>query len=221
MRIEQLFTNPLVFILDILYLLPAILIGLSFHEAAHAYVAYKMGDSTAKNLGRLTLDPAKHIDPIGLLCLLLVGFGWAKPVPVNPNNYKNRREGEFLVSVAGVSMNFILGFFFTIVLALLYVFGWNNAIAVRIVSTIITINFSLMVFNLLPIGPLDGMGIIKSIFWKSSYKIDMFILKYNQIITVVLIVLLVTGVIGYIISGVVIAVQSSVHNLVFTIFGLI
>ena len=86
-RLAQLFQNPLQF----LYILPAILIGLTVHEWAHAYAAYRLGDPTAKNLGRMTLNPLAHIDPIGFVMLLLVGFGWAKPVPVTPRNFKNYR----------------------------------------------------------------------------------------------------------------------------------
>ncbi len=217
MNLSLLFTNPMLFILEILYILPAVLIGLSFHEASHAYVAYKMGDPTAKNLGRITLDPAKHLDPIGLLCLLFLGFGWAKPVPVNPNNFENRRKGEFLVSIAGVTMNFILGVGFTVILALMLVFNIRNSIAIKIIQYIISINFVLMVFNLLPIGPLDGTGIIRAILWKDSYKFDSFMARYG---TIILLMLLITGVIGMFISGIVTVIQTNVYNLVFMIFGI-
>ena len=218
MRLTQLFSNPAGFILNVLYVLPAVLIGLSFHEAAHAYVAYKMGDPTAKNMGRLTLDPVKHIDPIGLLCLILIGFGWAKPVPVNSNNFKDRRKGEFFVSIAGITMNLILGIVFMVVLAAMVKFGLNNDIAITIVQYIIYINFVLAVFNLLPIGPLDGMGVIKAIFWKSSYKFEQFMMQYG---TWILIILLITGAVGMIISGVVSALYDSVYTVIFTLFGLI
>lgn len=217
MNLSLLFTNPMLFILEILYILPAVLIGLSFHEASHAYVAYKMGDPTAKNLGRITLDPAKHLDPIGLLCLLFLGFGWAKPVPVNPNNFENRRKGEFLVSIAGVTMNFILGVGFTVILALMLVFNIRNSIVIKIIQYIISINFVLMVFNLLPIGPLDGTGIIRAILWKDSYKFDSFMARYG---TIILLMLLITGVIGMFISGIVTVIQTNVYNLVFMIFGI-
>lgn len=217
MNLSLLFTNPMLFILEILYILPAVLIGLSFHEASHAYVAYKMGDPTAKSLGRITLDPAKHLDPIGLLCLLFLGFGWAKPVPVNPNNFENRRKGEFLVSIAGVTMNFILGVGFTVILALMLVFNIRNSIAIKIIQYIISINFVLMVFNLLPIGPLDGTGIIRAILWKDSYKFDSFMARYG---TIILLMLLITGVIGMFISGIVTVIQTNVYNLVFMIFGI-
>lgn len=217
MNLRMLFTDPMVFLLQMLYLLPAILIGLSFHEAAHAYAANKMGDPTAKNLGRLTLDPVKHLDPLGFICLLFLGFGWAKPVPVNPNNFKNRRKGEFFVSIAGVTMNFILGVAFTFVLALMYVFGLRNNIAETIISYIISINFMLMVFNFLPIGPLDGTGIFRSIFWRNAYKFDAFMDRYGLII---LIVLLFSGIIGTVIGAVSGFIELNVFRLVSAIFGI-
>lgn len=217
MNLSQMFSNPLLFILQILYILPAVLIGLSFHEAAHAYAAYKMGDPTARNLGRLSLDPVRHIDPIGFLCLLFLGFGWAKPVPVNPNNFKNRRQGEFIVSIAGVTMNFILGVGFTVILAIMIMLGFTNDIAIRIVQYIISVNFMLMVFNLLPIGPLDGTGIIKAILWKDSYKFEAFMARYG---TIILLALLISGIIGMFLSSTVGFIQSNVYNIVFTLFGL-
>lgn len=217
MNLSQMFSNPLLFILQILYILPAVLIGLSFHEAAHAYAAYKMGDPTAKNLGRLSLDPGRHLDPIGFLCLLFLGFGWAKPVPVNPNNFKNRRQGEFIVSIAGVTMNFILGVGFTVILAIMIMLGFTNDIAIRIVQYIISVNFMLMVFNLLPIGPLDGTGIIKAILWKDSYKFEAFMARYG---TIILLALLISGIIGMFLSSTVSFIQSNVYNIVFTLFGL-
>lgn len=96
------------FLRNALYVVPAILISLTFHEFGHAYAAYKMGDPTARNLGRMTLNPLAHIDPIGFILLVLFGFGWAKPVPVNPRNYNNFKKGEIVVSLAGVTMNLIL-----------------------------------------------------------------------------------------------------------------
>ena len=96
------------YVLQKLYTLPAIVIAFTLHEWGHAYSAYRMGDPTARNLGRMTLNPLAHIDPIGFLMMVVVGFGWAKPVPVNPNNYRNYRAGELVVSLAGVTVNLIL-----------------------------------------------------------------------------------------------------------------
>ncbi|HCX64444.1 MAG TPA: site-2 protease family protein, partial [Eubacteriaceae bacterium] len=88
-------------ITQIVYILPALLVSVTFHELAHGYVAYKLGDPTAKKMGRLTLNPIKHLDPMGTAMLIFFRFGWAKPVPYNPNYFKNRKQGTFLVAVAG------------------------------------------------------------------------------------------------------------------------
>ena len=100
------------FLLNILYMLPAIVIALSFHEAAHAWAAYKMGDPTAKNLGRMTLDPTKHFSVFGVLSFILLGFGWGKPVPTNPRNYINYKKANILVAISGVTTNLLLSFVF-------------------------------------------------------------------------------------------------------------
>ena len=101
-------------ILTKILMLPGIIIGLSFHEFAHAWVSDKLGDPTPRRQGRVTINPLAHIDWIGFLALLLVGFGWGKPVQIDPGYYKNRRRDEFLVSIAGVTMNLILAVFFSI-----------------------------------------------------------------------------------------------------------
>ena len=100
--------DPIGFVIYMLYLAVSVLLTLTLHEVAHGYVAYRCGDPTAKMLGRLSLDPRKHLDPIGTAMLFVLGFGWAKPVPVNPRNFKNYRRDDFLVSVAGVTVNFTL-----------------------------------------------------------------------------------------------------------------
>ena len=96
---------------SLIYVLPAVIIALTFHEFGHAYVANLNGDPTARIMGRMTLNPFKHIDPLGFLCMMLIGFGWAKPVPVNPNNYRDYKKGELTVSLAGVGMNLLLALF--------------------------------------------------------------------------------------------------------------
>ena len=183
----------------------AILFCLTIHEFAHAFVANKQGDLTPKAYGRLTLNPLAHIEPIGMLMLLIVGFGWAKPVPVNPTKFKNYRKGMFLVSIAGVTINFIAFILFTALVVLMA----NGAIYVDIdtslgfflfllVSFTATINLSLAIFNLLPIFPLDGFNIVAS-FSKTNNKFLQFMQKNG---TIVLIILIVSDVLQFVISNV-------------------
>ena len=113
--LSSLQSDPKGTIIILLYQIPAILIALTLHELAHGYVAYRCGDPTAKMMGRLTFNPLKHLDPIGTVFMILFGFGWARPVPVNPRNYKNFKRDDILVSLAGVTMNFCL-FFVTMLL---------------------------------------------------------------------------------------------------------
>lgn len=113
--LSSLQSDPRGTIIILLYQIPAILIALTLHELSHGYVAYRCGDPTAQMMGRLSFNPLKHLDPIGTLFMLLFGFGWARPVPVNPRNYKHFRRDDFLVSIAGITMNFCL-FFVTMLL---------------------------------------------------------------------------------------------------------
>lgn len=117
--------EPLSALIAILYRIPAVLIALTLHELAHGYVALKCGDPTAKMLGRLSFNPIRHLDPIGALFMLLFGFGWARPVPVNSRNFKNYRRDDLLVSIAGVVLNFILFFLTMILMTLLNLLIWK------------------------------------------------------------------------------------------------
>lgn len=135
-------------------LLIALIPAFTFHEFAHAWVAYRLGDPTAKNLGRLTLNPLKHLEVFGVLLVLSVGFGWAKPVPVNPANLRNGRRDMALVAVAGPLTNLLLA----VVLALLWrlVGVLDNQFVDTVVLTSIGLNVTLLFFNLIPLAPLDG-----------------------------------------------------------------
>lgn len=144
-----------------MYTLPALLVGLTLHEFAHGYIAWKLGDPTAKNLGRLTLNPLKHLEFVGALFLLVFGFGWAKPVPVNPMYFKgDRKKGMLWVSLAGPATNFLIA----IVTALIWkVYPPQNDSLALTLGMIFRINLVLAVFNFLPIPPLDGSKILAGI----------------------------------------------------------
>lgn len=163
--------DPMAWIMDKLIILPAILIGLSFHEFAHAFAADRLGDSTPRLQGRVTINPAAHIDPFGLLALFFIGFGWGKPVMVDPRNFKHTRRDGLIVDLAGVTVNFILAVVFAGVLRLLAVYQSDfmvntipGGIITDMIFSIISINIVLMIFNLLPIPPLDGFGILTEVF---------------------------------------------------------
>lgn len=149
-------------IIDMLFTVPVLLIAFPVHEIAHAYTAYKLGDPTAKNMGRLSPNPFKHLDLFGTICLILFRFGWAKPVPVNPYNFKNPRAGMALTSIAGPVSNLILGFISLLIYGIYKITLASTA--PHIVSYIIVnflfmstyINIGLCLFNLIPIPPLDG-----------------------------------------------------------------
>jgi len=176
-------------LLTALYRIPGIIIGLSFHEWAHAYAAYKRGDPTARNLGRMTVNPVAHIDPIGILMLLIAGFGWARPVPVNTRNFKNPRKDEIIVSLAGVTTNFIIAFLFTGVLFAVAFFT-ESEIAYRLIMNVIYINLGLFVFNLLPIPPLDGFHVFQSLFTRIlGYRFFQFLERYGTVILIGILVL--------------------------------
>jgi len=154
--IQLLIQDPAAFVILSVLLLYSVI----FHELAHGWVAYKMGDPTAKWLGRLTLNPIKHIDPIGALMLLIVGFGWAKPVPVNLENIPagKRRKGLILVSAAGITANIICAFAALLLLRL--VSPEPSGMAEQVLLLLAHINVILAAFNLIPIPPLDGSKIL-------------------------------------------------------------
>ena len=182
----------------------AVLIALSIHEYCHAYAAYKFGDNTAKNLGRLTLNPIKHIDPIGAICMLLFHVGWAKPVPINARNFKDPKKGFAITAAAGPIANIILSF----IAVLLYLIVWTSfkdkvfeyeSFALRFIENMLlflylfhSINLGLGIFNLLPIPPFDGSRILHVIL---PPKVYFGIMKYERKIYLGMILWLVFG--GY------------------------
>jgi Zn-dependent protease len=147
-------SDPIAFFILVIPLLYSVVI----HEVAHGWVAYRMGDATAKWMGRLTLNPLKHLDPIGTLMLFLAGFGWAKPVPVNLNNIPDRRKGLIFVSSAGILANILLAFGALLVYRLLDL--PPAGLAAVILSTVAHVNITLAALNLIPVPPLDGSKIL-------------------------------------------------------------
>lgn len=169
------YANPMDWVIEKLMILPGILIGLSFHEFGHAYVSTKLGDPTPKLQGRVTINPMAHIDPVGMVCLLLCGFGWGIPVQINPSYYKNRRRDEILVGFAGVAMNLILAIIFSLLVRVAVIVYQSTgseiaSIFYYILKNIVMINVVLMVFNLLPVPPLDGFGIVTNLFNLQKYS---------------------------------------------------
>ena len=197
LNFETLMSDPLEFLKTLACLIPVMLLSLTLHEWGHAFAAHKCGDDTAKNLGRMTLNPLKHIDPIGFLMILLVGFGWAKPVPVNPRNYRNYKRGETIVSLAGVTMNLLLAILFSIAfipLIRMYLLGsysWlENGLLIEIVMYGISLNIILMLFNLLPFYPLDGYHIFELLFARRiPMNVLLFLRRYGQFILIGILVL--------------------------------
>ncbi len=156
-------------VIQLVLLLPVIMFSLALHETAHGYVAYKCGDPTAYNLGRLTLNPIKHLDPIGFLCMLLFGYGWAKPVPINTRNFRNPKRGMAWSAVAGPASNLLLGIISSILFAVFYVlllrveiaggsaFLVNACYYAAVLFQLSAIlNFVFMTFNMIPVPPFDG-----------------------------------------------------------------
>lgn len=179
-------------LLSLLVSVPGLLLCLSLHEAAHGYTAYRLGDPTAKNAGRLTLDPLKHLDPVGTICLLFFHVGWAKPVPVNTRYFKNPRRDTALVSLAGPVSNFLLA---AVLLFVRQFLIFSSVMPVYVLGLMVhyaaIMSIGLGVFNLIPVPPLDGSKILFSFLpWQQAVKYA----KYEQYIQFGLLVLLFVGV---------------------------
>jgi Zn-dependent protease len=172
---------------ETLEIIPAAVIGLTVHEFSHAYAAYLLGDSTAKELGRVTLNPLKHIDWMGFFLIVIAGFGWAKPVTFNPDNLKNKHRDEILISIAGPFSNFILALVFFIIARGLYLSEFFNStqIGLWIINLIIiwgVINIALFIFNLIPLPPLDGSHVYLTFLKDSNPNLMMNLYKYGTVV---------------------------------------
>ncbi|WP_100332512.1 site-2 protease family protein [Bacillus xiapuensis] len=170
------------------FVIISLLVAFTLHEFAHAYVAYKFGDRTAKEQGRLTLNPVQHLDPIGTIFILLAGIGWARPVPVDRRNFENPRLAGILVSLAGPLSNFLIA---AVAYAVLYfAAGFNIPMFfVDLLNMMIWLNLVLFVFNLLPFPPLDGYRIIEDVV---SPAARMKLTQYEQYGTLIFLVIVIT-----------------------------
>jgi len=179
-------------IMAILAMLVAIVISLTLHEYAHAFVAYKNGDSTAKVNGRLSINPLVHFDAVGFLSMAIVGFGFAKPVPVNVYNFKRRRTGIFTVAIAGVCVNFLLSFLCCIVYVLLLklsinkpdlIYNLGYEFVINFFSFMSSLNLFLFFLNILPIFPLDGFRVVEA--YTSNHNLYVRWMRKNGIFVII------------------------------------
>ena len=184
-----------------LFTIVALILSVILHEVAHGWAAYALGDRTAKDEGRLTLNPIPHIDPIGsvlvpaTLVLLQSGFmfGWAKPVPYNPYNLKNQRWGEAIVSIAGVATNLLIAVLFAIIARV--AFAADMGVFAELAASVVLVNLFLGLFNLIPIPPLGGFGVLRGILpykWSMKFRDIEHAVERGGIFSLILILLLFT-----------------------------
>lgn len=212
-------------LLVLLLTLPGVIVAITFHEFAHAYAAYKLGDDTPKMQGRLNLNPLSHMDPVGFVLLVFAHFGWGRPVQINPRNFDKKYSmstGEAIVSVAGPLMNFVLAIAFTIIYFAIYKFipsfvlsqvGW---IVMIILQSTIVVNIGLGVFNLIPLPPLDGSKIFRNFM---SYNVKAWFDKYQNVFYIIFLVIWITGLAGTIISPIITFISNGLFSLIGLLFG--
>ena len=206
-------------LLGLLLTLPGVIIAITFHEFAHAWTAYRLGDDTPKYQGRLNLNPLSHIDPIGLIMLIVAHFGWGKPVQINPNNFRGKYSlsaSEAIVSVAGPVMNFIVAIVFAIIYMLIIKFAGiqfaltsMGNVLVSVIQYTIIVNVGLGVFNLIPLPPLDGSKILMHFL---PYNAKVWFEEKSQIFYIVFLVLFITGIAGKIISPIINFIYKAIMN---------
>jgi Zn-dependent protease len=178
-------------IIRLIYYLPPLLLALSFHESAHALIAHRLGDPTAKDEGRISLNPIQHIDPFGLLAILFLPLGWAKPVMINPYNLKNPIKDNVWISIAGPVSNLILAMISGLVFRLtLGVLASSTAgmYFLELIKNSVIINLNLMVFNLIPIPPLDGFHILEGVVSTETYVKLQYLRQFGPLLLIALVI---------------------------------
>ena len=213
-------------VLNLLLTVPGVLIAITFHEFAHAFVADKLGDDTPRRQGRLNLNPLSHIDPVGFFMLIFAHFGWGKPVEINPTNFNRKRSmsaQEAIVALAGPVMNLIIAIVLTIILfainafASTFVFTTVGMLICLTLQMAISVNIGLGVFNLIPLPPLDGSKILMHFL---PYNAKTWFENNTQLFYVIFIVLWITNLISYIISPVIGVVSNGIYAMVSALFGI-
>ena len=213
-------------LLNLLLTLPAVLIAITFHEFAHAFAADKLGDDTPRRQGRLTLNPFAHLDPVGSLLLIFAGFGWGKPVEINPRNFnrdKSMTASEAIVAIAGPAVNLILAILFTFIyfaivkIAPAFCLTQVGLVILTLIQMTIIINIGLGVFNLIPLPPLDGSKVLK-LFLPVNVR-DWFE-RNSRIFYIIFVVLWLTDIASIIISPVINAVYKGIVTSIAHLFGM-
>lgn len=215
-------------LLSILLSIPGVIIAMTFHEYAHALAAYKLGDDTPKLQGRLNLNPISHIDPIGIVLLLVAGFGWGKPVQIDSRNFSGKyslSKSEAIVAAAGPVMNFVLAFIFALLYYILFVAtdvlnGLNTntlAILYTVIIQIISINIGLGVFNLIPLPPLDGSKVLMHFL---SFNAKQWFYNNERIFYIAFLILWMTGLLSSLLSPIFSGVFTGITWLAFKIVSI-
>ncbi len=198
-----------------IYSFITVIISLTIHEVSHGLASLALGDDTAKRMGRLTLNPLKHLDPIGAILLFFFHFGWAKPVPINPNYYKNYRLGTVITGIAGPFSNIIMAFISAVVYMLISYIGAERVFVYEFLQVFMILNIGLAVFNLIPISPLDGSKILFAFLPERIYRR---LLRYERFGFPVLIVLMSLGAFNGITDGAINYIFLKLLNLAYGIF---
>ena len=223
-------------LIALLMWIPIILLSLSVHESAHAYAAYKLGDPTSRNLGRCTLNPAKHIDPFGFLSMLIIGFGWAKPVQINTRNFEKPRVGFALSSLAGPVSNLLLAIVMAFLFAVTDMIYFLTPLSMNETASIVFhyiemfffygvwLNVSLAIFNFIPVPPLDGSRILGLLLPPKAYFKYLQYERYTGIVFAVIVIVLGNmgiSLISWIVQPVTLWIISTVGSPIYSLMELI